>query len=270
MPADMPDSGSKRFTTDELPPEQIAALKEAERRNRDLGAEEYLSKLQAERGPYNLWAEARTLLRYISPKPEESALDAGAGVGRLALLVAPRVSRLVCVDLSAAALDVLKSQAKRQGVRNIEAIQSDLRSVPAPLGPFDVAYSVEVIQHIPSDQERRAALARIYELLKRGGRCLISVVCWNSRTRREGAEKEGFWGTGDRRLYVYSFAPHEIGRLLIETGFHDVRVRGLLVLPGRITRHLPASLAVVDTWCSMIPALSCMGRYVIATGRRPS
>ena len=266
----MPESGKKQFTADAMAAEQIATLKETERRNRDLGAEEYLQRLEEERGRYILRAEAQTLLHHISPKPGEAVLDAGAGVGRLALVVAPKVSRLVCADLSSGALDVLKSQAHRQGIRNIETVQADLCSITGSLGPFDVAYSVEVIQHIPSDRERRAALVRIYELLKPGGRCLISVVCWNSRTRREGAEKEGFWGTGDRRLYVYSFAPHEIGRLLIETGFHDVRVRGLLVLPGRITRHLPASLAVVDTWCSMIPALSCMGRYVIATGRRPS
>lgn len=265
----MPDSSSKPFTADGLAAEQIAALKETERRNRDLGANEYLQQLQTERGPYNLWAEARTLLRHIAPQPQEAVLDAGAGVGRLAVLVAPKVSRLVCVDLSATALGVLKSRAERQGVRNIEIFSADLRSIPVSLGPFDKAYSVEVIQHIPSDQERRAALARVYELLKPDGRCLISVVCWNSRTRRAGTEKEGFWGTGARRLYAYSFTPREIGQLLIETGFRDVRLRGLMVLPGRITRHLPPSLALVETWCSMVPACAGMARYVMAIGRRP-
>jgi SAM-dependent methyltransferase/RimJ/RimL family protein N-acetyltransferase len=260
---------TEAFTADGLPPERIVALKETERRNRDLGATEYLQQLLAERGPYNLWAEARTLLHHISPHPEEATLDAGAGVGRLALLVAPKVSRLVCVDLSTASLDVIKSQAEIQGVRNIEIVPADLCSIPASLGPFDNAYSVEVIQHIPSDRERRAALARIYESLKPGGRCLISVVCWSSQNRRGGAEKEGFWGTGDRRLYAYSFTPHEIGRLLIETGFRDIRLRCLRVLPGRITRRLPTSLARVETWCSMVPVFSGMGDFVIAMGRRP-
>jgi len=246
-------------------------LKETERRNRDLGAEKYLQELEEERGRYALWAEAQMLLRYISPKPGETVLDAGAGVGRLALLVAPRASRLVCVDLSSGALEVLKSEVRRQGIRNIETVHSDLRSIPDSLGPFDVAYSVEVLQHIPSDQERRAALARIYELLKPGGRGVISVISWNGRTRRDGMEKEGFWGEGDRRLYVRAFTPREMGRLLTDTGFRDVRLRGMLVLPGLITRRMPASLArMIDTWCSTVSAFSGMGRYVIATGRRPS
>lgn len=161
----MPDFGNKRFTADGLPAEQIMALKEAERHNRDFGAKEYLQQLQASRGSYDLLAEARTLLRYIAPRPQETALDAGAGVGRLALLVAPKVSRLVCVDLSTAALDVLKSQAERQGVHNIETVSADLCSIPVSLGPFDNIYSVEVVQHIPSDKERRAALTKMHELL---------------------------------------------------------------------------------------------------------
>jgi len=42
-----------------------------------------------------------------------------------------------------------------------------------------------------------------------------------------------------------------------------------MVLPGRITRHLPPSLALVETWCSMVPAFSSMARYVMAISWRP-
>jgi len=260
----------RTLDADRLPAQEIEELKELERRNRDLGAREHTAGQYYGKRAFQLHAESRTYLRYLAPRAGERVLDAGAGLGRLALLVAPRVGRLVCVDLSADALEVLRAETEAQGIRNVETVQGDLCRVPGTLGPFDRAYSVEVLQHIPSDRERRAALAKMHELLKPGGRCLIGVICWNRRTRRRGAGKESFWGTGERRLYAYAFTPQEIGRLLRETGFLDVRVRGLMALPARITRRLPRWLGVVETWCSTAPFLARVSNFVIATGRRGS
>lgn len=256
------------FTAEGLPREEISALKERERRNRDIGAGEYLAQVAAERGAYNLAAESRALLHHIAPESGEAVLDAGSGVGRLALPVASRAARVVCVDLSASALAVLRERAESRGLGNVETVEADLCGIPAGLGPFDRAYAVEVLQHVPSAAERRAAVARLHDLLKPGGHCLVSTVCWNRRNRRAGTEKEGFWGAGERGLYVYAFAPRELGRLLAEVGFRDVRLRGLLVLPGRLTRHLPPSFAGLETWCSRVPALAGAGRYVVAMSRR--
>ncbi len=264
----MPERTGKRFSADSLTVEEIGALKEFERRNRDLGAAQYLRVLQAERGTFNLHAEARTLLHHIGLRPGDVVLDAGAGVGRLSLLVAPKVSRLVCADLSPAVLSELQSHAAERSIHNIETVPADLCNLPRSLGPFDRAYSVEVIQHIPSDRERRAALRRIFELLRPGGRCLVSVFCWNRRNQRSDAEKEGFWGADDRRLYGYLYSPRELASVMRDTGFRHVRLRGLMILPGRITRHLPVSLALLETWCSMIPALAGVGRYVMASGQK--
>ncbi len=264
----MPERSIDRFSAEGLAVDQIMALKKLEQRNRDLGAQSYLQVLQDERGIFNLHAEAHALMHHISPRRNETVLDAGAGVGRLALLVAPKVARLVCVDLSAAALGVLQSRASEKGTRNIETLATDLSSLPDSLGPFDRAYSVEVFSQIPSRRERREALGKIYGSLRPGGRCVVSVFCWNWRNRRVDPEKEGFWGTGERRLYGYLFTPLELGALLEEAGFRDIRLRGLMLLPGRITRHLPLRLAPLETWCSRVPGLSGMGRYVLASGRR--
>jgi 2-polyprenyl-3-methyl-5-hydroxy-6-metoxy-1,4-benzoquinol methylase len=255
-----------------LPPDQIEALKELERRNRDQGAAEgyqgYIQILQSSGGAFRLQAEAGTYLRYMSPRMGERVLDAGAGVGRLAVVVAPRVKRLVCVDLSANALQVLESEAKARGIHNVETVQSDLCAIPSSLGPFDSAYSVEVLGLIPSHRERRASVQRLYNLLKPGGKCLVSVSCWNFRTRLAEVKKEGLWGTGEKQMYTYYFTSRELRALLQETGFRDIQLRGLIILPGRITRHLPPSFSFVETWCSMVTPLAGIGRLVIAMGSR--
>src|SRR3989304_6695316 len=104
----MGDLDITRFTADTLLPRETAALKETERRNRDRGASAYLRALQLTRGPFQLRAESRVILRYLSLRTRNCAMDVGAGVGRLALLVAPKVRKLLCLDLSRTSLDVLK------------------------------------------------------------------------------------------------------------------------------------------------------------------
>jgi 2-polyprenyl-3-methyl-5-hydroxy-6-metoxy-1,4-benzoquinol methylase len=256
------------FNADALAPGEVAVLKALEQRNRDLGAATYSEWLRSNRSPFHLWAEARTVLHYLKPQSKETVLDVGCGVGRLSMLVAPKVARLVCVDLSAMSLQVLQAEAKARGIQNIETVQSDLCALRKPVPSCDAVYCVDMLQHIPSHLERLIAVRRCYEALNRGGRFLISVYCWNVRNRKEGIEKEGFWGTGERRLYRYYFSPADLRTLLEEAGFRDIRIRGQIILPARITQHFPRSLALMETWCSMAPCFRGLGRYVMATGRK--
>ena len=263
----MKQSGSE-FSADGLPPDQIASIKELERRNRDLGAERFLENLERSRGPFQLAAEERVYCGLLSPASTDRMLDAGAGVGRQAISIAPKIERLVCADISANCLEVLKATARARGVDNIDIIQSDLRDLPSSLGPFDGAYSVEVLQHIPSAQERIGAMRAMHSLLKPGGICLVGVSCWGVRSWREGARKEGWWGRGERRLYHRYFTPSELRGLMSSAGFEQVRLYGLIMWPGRVTRLLPPALSWVESACSAIPAFAGLGRYVVATGRK--
>ncbi|MFI5006021.1 MAG: class I SAM-dependent methyltransferase [Solirubrobacterales bacterium] len=256
------------FSSDALAPEEIAALKDLERRNRDRGAAEYKTGQFYGKGRFQLEAENRAYLFHLALEPGQCVLDAGAGLGRLALLVASRVERVVCVDLSSASLDILKAEAAARGLNNVETLPADLCRLPRSLPPFDAAYSIEVVDHIPSDRERLAAVQSFHDRLRPAGRCLVSVHCWNSRSRGAGVEKEGFWGTGERRLYHHYFTTLELRDLLQRAGFQDIRLRGLNVLPGRIARALPPSVAGLELACSTVPAFAGLGSLVIGMGTR--
>jgi SAM-dependent methyltransferase len=52
-----------------------------------------------------------------------TVLDVGAGPGRFALALAPRVARVVAVDSSATMIDLLAKGARRFGLANVEAVQ---------------------------------------------------------------------------------------------------------------------------------------------------
>ncbi len=248
-----------------LTPEAIAALRESEREGRDRGAPTFLEKVRASRGAFRFEAELRTLLHHIAPHPDQVVLDAGAGVGRYALAVAPRVARLVCADLSAGALEVLHEAARARRIANLETLVCDLAAPPADLGPFDTVYSSEVLQHVPGRAQHVAMLRGFRRVLRPGGRCLVNVTCWNGRG---GTVKEGFVGEGEQRVFWHRFAPGELRGLMVEAGFREVTLHAVSVLPGLLSRRLPLALTFLETWCSEIPALSGAGRLVLAGGRR--
>lgn len=83
------------------------------------------------------------------------------------------------------------------------------------------------------------------------------------------SSKEGFWGNGKRRLYRFYFSLDELRSLMQETGFVDIWLRGLIVLPRRLTDLFPPSLAFLDAWTSRLPFLTSIGRDLIAIARKP-
>lgn len=245
---------------DALSPAEIAALKESERAGRDAGAPRYLDAIRS-RGAFRLRAEDLVVLRCIAPRSRDRVLDAGCGVGRHALRVAPRAAHVTGVDFSAEALRVLAEEAARRGITNVDVSTADVCALPASLGRFDVVYSSEVLQHVPSHAERLAAMRGFHARLEPGGRCIVNVLCWNARVR--GA-KDGFWAGGS---FCHYTTPGELRALFEEAGFRGVGLHGLLVAPGSLTRHLPPSFALLEAGLSAVPFLAGAGRFVVGVGR---
>ncbi len=253
----------KPFSADALAPDEIEALKRRERAGRDRGAETYLESVRSAMSAFRYRAEELTLLHHLRLGGGEDALEAGAGVGRQSLVVAPRVRRLVCVDFSERALERLAAAGRARGISNLETVVADVCQLPRSLGPFDLVYSVAVLPHVPSQAQRLAALRAFHDVLKPGGRCVVEVPCWN---RRSEVPKEAFLHGG---TYQYQFTPGELGLALEEAGFRGVSLHAAIVLPGRLTRRLAPRWAGLEVWCSRLPLLAGSGRRLIAVGRRP-
>lgn len=72
-----------------------------------------------------------------------SVLDVGAGAGRFALALAPRVGDVVAVDASAAMLGLLRRRARQLGLHNVRAVEGRWEDVDVP--PVDVAICAFVL-----------------------------------------------------------------------------------------------------------------------------
>lgn len=246
----------------------LAELKRKELEGRNAGAATFLTKVRRLRGPFRCEAEELAVLEALSLGPSDVVLDAGSGVGRYAFQTAERVKRLYCLDFSEQALVELRKEAERRGLSNINARTADLTE-PLPVEEkCDAAYSNETIQHIATAAGRRAALENIRNVLKPGGRCVVLTIAWS---RRIGQAKEGYWpgergGQGAYRIY---YTAREIAALMESAGFRNVRVRGLIVLPGILMRRLPVRLHVLELWLSKLRVGINASRMLIATGEAP-
>lgn len=250
----------------DIDPEALVSfVLDRERYGRDLGADEFLEKVRRSRGEFRFRAENRTLLRHIAPRAGQVVLDAGAGVGRHAFSVAPRVAQLVCTDIAPHALEVLAREARRRGLSKLTTVECDLLGIPESLGPFDTIYCSEVLQHVPTSEQHIAILRRFHALLKSGGRCVIAVVCWN---RRAGGEKVGFRGAENSRTFWHFFTLEELRALFMEAGFHDVSMHPMTLLPGTLTRRLPGALAPLESMASRLRGLAGSGRLLVGVGTR--
>ncbi len=103
-----------------------------------------------------------------------SALEAGCGDGFGMKLVLQEVRRVHGVDFDPLYARWCEDQAKREGL-NATFSTHDLTRV-APKGPFDAAYSLDVIEHIPKRLEKKF-LGNIVKSLKRHG--ILVVGCPN-------------------------------------------------------------------------------------------
>jgi len=94
--------------------------------------------------------------------------DMGCGSGRWAMLVAPRVGLLNCIDASKEALGVAKRNMAE--LDNVRFIHASTDSVPLEEASQDFGYSLGVLHHIP---DTAAALKSCTRLLKSGAPFLV-------------------------------------------------------------------------------------------------
>lgn len=118
----------------------------------------------------------RYLERFLSPRG--TILEVGAATGRYTLALARRGCRVTAVDLSADLLETCRENIRQAGleeqVRFIVADARDLGQVRET--DFDAVLIMGPLYHLILADDRRAALAQVYQRLKPGGILVSSMI----------------------------------------------------------------------------------------------
>lgn len=93
-------------------------------------------------------------------------IDFGCGIGRVSKYVAPRVKKLIGLDISK---DFVKKARRNVKFNNVNFYQSDKYKKKEDA---DFLYCLMVMQH-NDDINREKIINQIRDLLKKGGKCLI-------------------------------------------------------------------------------------------------
>lgn len=118
------------------------------------------------------------LLRALGLQGWQTLVDLGTGTGTLALAAAAHCRRVVAVDVSAEMLRLLRANAERAGIANVEPVLGGFLTYEHQGEPADFAYSRHALHHLP-DFWKALALQRIAAMLKPGGVFLLRDLVYS-------------------------------------------------------------------------------------------
>ena len=113
------------------------------------------------------------VLDLARPRPGDLVLDVATGTGNTAFALAPRVRRVIGVDLTREMLDQARRIAGERGLANTDWVIADACALPFPDATFDL-YTVRAAPHHFADVGRFVEEA--YRVLK-PGRDAVLIDC---------------------------------------------------------------------------------------------
>ena len=111
-------------------------------------------------------------------QPDMDVLEIGCGTGSTAIAHAPYVKHIRATDISENMLAIAKQKAEAAHIANITFEQTTVEDVIAPDGSLDAVMAHSLL-HLLEDKE--AAIAKIFRMLKPGGVFVTNTVCLGDR-----------------------------------------------------------------------------------------
>ena len=113
------------------------------------------------------------LLDMAVPRPSDACVDLGAGTGFVTTALAPKVSSVLAVDISAAMTRSLAEHAAEASLANVSTEVADLSGFDLVPASTDLIVSSYALHHLV-DADKRALVARTLSWLRPGGRLVIA------------------------------------------------------------------------------------------------
>jgi ubiquinone/menaquinone biosynthesis C-methylase UbiE len=230
-----------------------------------------------DRSPYFLACDPLyevEIQRLTSGRRLEKVLELGCGTGKQTVVIAPRVSRLMSIDISPASLQQAKARCERDGVGNVDFVERSIVALPAAAESIDGIFSYgDVISHIyDAYGEVFRESARV---LRRGGFLAFEIDGkWELdmllHHPEERARARAAAGVGHLRVWneipCKTFTAAELRRLLSGMGLRVIAVRGVNILHCLLPERVLMEVEIGPGWRATSQALMAIDRII---GRIP-
>jgi ubiquinone/menaquinone biosynthesis C-methylase UbiE len=153
---------------------------------------------------------SQSMIREISLTPDMDVLDFGCGTGLLTFALQPFVHSITGVDSSKGMLDVFKIKIKEQKLNNVKADYIDLDKGDVLNGSYNLIVSSMTLHHI---KNITPLLKQFYSILLPSGQVAIADL----------EPDDGQFHSNNEGVFHFGFDRKELHRMLIDTGFRDVR-----------------------------------------------
>ena len=138
------------------------------------------------------------------------AFEYGCGTGLLSFALKDEFEHITLADTSQGMLDVLKEKIAASGVTNMQPLQLDLTTEPAPAEKFHITYSLLTLHHIQNTED---ILKKFHELLMPNGFLIIADL----------DKEDGSFHTDGTEDVHKGFAHTKLQEQVEKAGFEDVR-----------------------------------------------
>ena len=106
--------------------------------------------------------------------PEMELLEFGCGTGSTAIIHAPYVKHIRAIDISAKMIEIAKGKAEAENINNVTFEQLTIDELSVADSTYDMVLGLSIL-HLLEDKE--AAIAKVYKMLKPGGLFVTSTAC---------------------------------------------------------------------------------------------
>jgi cyclopropane fatty-acyl-phospholipid synthase-like methyltransferase len=166
----------------------------------------------------------------------ERVFEAGCADGFASRIVSQSVGKLVAVDIVEA--HILSAQKVASGAWPIEFLVHDMLSGPVT-GPFDGAFSLDVLEHIrPEDED--AFVSNMIAPLTPHGICIIGMPSIESQTYASRLSKQNHINCKNQKVlrehmlkYFHVVLPFSSNDEVIHTGYHAMSHYNMVVCTGK-------------------------------------
>jgi 2-polyprenyl-3-methyl-5-hydroxy-6-metoxy-1,4-benzoquinol methylase len=114
-------------------------------------------------------AQTRALLT-----PDMQLLEFGCGTGSTALIHAPYVKHILATDISARMVEIARQKASDRKIENITFQRAALDDLTERTATYDIILGMSILHLV---ENRDAAIAKTYDMLKPGGSFVSSTAC---------------------------------------------------------------------------------------------